>query len=315
MISIVVPLYNKEKVVTKTLESVLRQTYTKYELLIVNDGSTDGSEKKVIDFIREKNLSCWPIRIINQANGGVSAARNLGVQEATGDYIAFLDADDEWEHDYLKEMNTLIENYPECDVFASSYAFKEGINKNSVRLKNIKFSGQDGILDNYFQVASSGQPPLWTSAVIVTKKALLSVGGFPIGIKIGQDIITWAKLACQYKIAFTKKVLAYYIRDKEAYETVGKNYQYIVGASDDVGGKTLRDLVETFRIPGLRKYLYLWHKMRFVMFVASSRRKDAFIEWLLTFPYGLFNLDCYYRLFLNIFSQRLQNRIKNIVGK
>ena len=88
MISVVIPLYNKEKQIARTLQTVLNQTYQNFEIVIVNDGSTDGSVDEVL------RISDSRIRLVSQENGGVSAARNRGIDEAKGEYIAFLDADD-----------------------------------------------------------------------------------------------------------------------------------------------------------------------------------------------------------------------------
>ena len=91
MISVVIPLYNKEKYIKRAIESVLNQTFQKFEIIVVNDGSTDKSAEIV------QNIKDPRIRLINQKNAGVSAARNRGIQEAKYEYIAFLDADDFWE--------------------------------------------------------------------------------------------------------------------------------------------------------------------------------------------------------------------------
>lgn len=106
MISVVIPLYNKEKQIAKTLQTVLDQTCQDFEIVIVNDGSTDGSVGEI------KKITDSRIRLINQKNGGVSAARNRGIEEAKGEHIAFLDADDMWNRDYLKTINYLIKNIP-----------------------------------------------------------------------------------------------------------------------------------------------------------------------------------------------------------
>ena len=102
MISVVIPLYNKEKQIAKTLQTVLNQTYQNFEIVIVNDGSTDGSVEEVL------RISDSRIRLVNQENGGVSAARNRGIDEAKGEYIAFLDADDLWDIDHLEVLYQLL---------------------------------------------------------------------------------------------------------------------------------------------------------------------------------------------------------------
>ena len=103
MISIVIPLYNKAAVICRTMESVKQQIFSDFEILIVNDGSTDDSLSVLMDFLSENEAVFKnSVRLIEQENKGVSAARNQGIKEARGEIIAFLDADDEWLPDYLK---------------------------------------------------------------------------------------------------------------------------------------------------------------------------------------------------------------------
>ena len=206
MISVIIPLYNKAPYIASTLQCVLQQTYTHYEIVVVDDGSTDDS------VARAESVSDERIRIIRQPNSGVSAARNRGVEEARGDYVAFLDADDEWKPNYLQTQIDLVRKYPQCSVFASNYEFRnvEGKVTNTI-INKLPFEGTDGILDNYFEVASCSHPPLWTSAVMVRKTAIQSVGGFPVGIKSGEDLLTWARLAVKYQIAYSTKVLSIFV--------------------------------------------------------------------------------------------------------
>lgn len=112
MISVVIPLYNKAHTIVNTLNTVFAQTYQDFEVVIVNDGSTD----KGVEVIQQ-NFKDSRIRIIHQKNAGVSAARNRGVDESKGDYIAFLDGDDEWHPEYLSTMHELIVKYPEAGLF------------------------------------------------------------------------------------------------------------------------------------------------------------------------------------------------------
>ena len=212
-ISVVIPLYNKEKSVASTLRTVLNQTFTDYEIVIVNDGSTDNSVAEV------EKIYDARIRLINQQNAGVSAARNRGIEEANGELIAFLDADDEWKPEYLATQYHLSQKYPECSVFACNYEFRnaEG-NVTSAIIHKLSFAGEDGILINYFEVACCSHPPLWTSAVVVRKSALQAIGGFPVGVTSGEDLLTWARLSINDHIAFCKRSLAIY--------NLGEGYDY-----------------------------------------------------------------------------------------
>lgn len=103
MITVVIPLYNKAHTIKDTLNTVLNQTYSEYEIIIVNDGSTDNGVQIIKDNFNDKR-----IRIINQKNFGVSVARNRGIKEAKYNYIALLDADDNWHPDYLSIIQTLL---------------------------------------------------------------------------------------------------------------------------------------------------------------------------------------------------------------
>lgn len=249
MFSIIIPLYNKEGLIRKTLETVFGQTYPDFEVIVVNDGSTDGSIKEI-----EENYNDPRLRIINQKNSGVSAARNRGIDEAKGEYIAFLDADDEWLPCYLENKKKLIERYPHAIVYASNYEFrKTDGSKRMPLLRGLPFSGDTGIMDNYFEVASHSDPPLWTSAVVVRKEAFKDIR-FPLGIKSGEDLLTWARLATIGKIAWSAEVAAIYnqgFSNPRPPETV------------DRIGECLEALYARHRENiHLRGYVAFWYKMR-----------------------------------------------------
>lgn len=118
LISVVIPLYNKEKTIVHTLSTVISQTYKCFEVIVVNDGSSDNSVQLIND-----NFSDSRIRIISQTNAGVSVARNRGIEEAKGDWIAFLDADDEWLPTYLESVvNAILANRDAQVVLSGRFA-------------------------------------------------------------------------------------------------------------------------------------------------------------------------------------------------
>lgn len=222
--SVIIPLYNKAPYVQKALESVLAQTYTDYELIVVDDGSTDDSACIVQQFIDERlkvkgeetsgavtstyNLSPitykLSVRLITQSNAGVSAARNSGVATSSGDYIAFLDADDWWEPTYLERMAQLIEDYPEAGLYASNYYYyKDGVNIIKVDIPTGYFNYPKEYFKNFAM-------PVWTGATMIPRKVYDEMGGFPTGIKLGEDFLLWSKIALHYPIAFLNEPLAYY---------------------------------------------------------------------------------------------------------
>ena len=229
--SVIIPLYNKAPYVRKALESVFAQTYTDYELIVVDDGSTDDSASIVQQFIDERlkvkgeensgavtstyNLSPinykLSVRLITQSNAGVSAARNNGVAASSGDYVAFLDADDCWEPTYLEKMAKLIEDYPDAGLYASNYIYyKPG--KTRVAVNNVE-TGYFNYPKAYYE---SNAMPIWTGAAMIPREVLKETGGFPLGIKLGEDFLLWAKIAMHYPVAFINEALAWYNNDVPA---------------------------------------------------------------------------------------------------
>lgn len=266
MVSVVIPLYNKETSIRQTLESVFAQTYTNFEIVIVDDGSTDGS----LDAVTK--VSDSRIKVVIQENAGVSAARNRGIAEAKGEFIAFLDADDEWDSNYLETQMELASKYGDADIFATNYSFRDEHNNETLPIiRRNDAIGEDGIISNYFEIDACSAPILWTSAIVMKKSAILSIGGFPVGVRLGEDLITWAKLACRYKIAYTKKVCATYVFMSQSVRIVPKKQPN----QRDIVGEEYKKLVETHDIPFLKSSAAKWHKMRMVTFVQLNRRKEA----------------------------------------
>lgn len=303
--SVVIPLFNKANLISKTLRTVLSQTFEDFEIVIIDDGSTDNSHLAVTACKDHR------IRLIRQKNGGVSAARNRGITEALGDFIAFLDADDEWDSEYLSTMRLMIEKYPECHVFASRYRFKYAQDKIAdITLNNVRFDGEFGIMDNYFEIAAHSSPPLWTSAVVVSRKSILSTGGFPDGIKSGEDLLTWAKLALGYRIAYCNKPLAYFLRDETVFNSDQKDRKPEI--TDYVGNELHALLLANGDTKGLREYVSLWHKMRCRIYISKSCRKEARSEALkaLHFDVNAKNLVFLALSFLPLsFSNKIINRL------
>lgn len=297
MISVVIPLYNKATSISSTLECVLNQNFTDWEVVVVDDGSTDDSANIV------SSMGDSRIRLIRQPNAGVSAARNRGAIEAAGEFIAFLDADDEWDNDYLATQYELTQKYPDCDVFAMNYEFQD-INgkKTSTIINKLPFNDVDGVLSNYFEVASCSHPPLWTSAVMVRKSAFQNIEGFPVGIKSGEDLLTWARLACRYKIAYCKTPLAVF--NVEGYDTKEKPKR--IPAEVDIVGQELKKLYKTYDNPGLKQYVGLWHKMRSSIYMRLRMRGKSIKEAIYGLRYSPTNIKLYAFIILNLLPKKIQ---------
>lgn len=206
--SVIIPLYNKAPYVRKALESVCAQTYRDYELIVINDGSTDNSAVVADEYLKATDGIDY--QIISQQNAGVSAARNNGVAQSHGDYLAFLDADDWWEPTYLERMAQLIEDYPEAGLYACNYVYyKPG--KTHVAL-NIP-TGYINYPKAYYE---SGAMPVTSITAVIPRTVFDEMGGFPLGIKLGEDFLLWAKIALRYPVAFCEEPLAWYNNDVPA---------------------------------------------------------------------------------------------------
>ena len=302
MISVVIPLYNKEQSIASTLQTVLKQTYQDFEIVIVDDGSTDHSVEEVKKVIDPR------IRLIHQSNAGVSAARNRGIDEARGEYIAFLDADDEWKPDYLKTQYELTQKYPECSIFACNYEFKDTQGKvTPTIIRKLTFKGEDGILSNYFEVASCSHPPLWTSAVMIKKNVIQSIGGFPVGIKSGEDLLTWARLVCKYHTAYTKISQAIYNLGE------GYNKKNLPPRKQDEGDPVGKNLVELYKknpqICGIKSYISHWHKMRASVAIRYDERKETVYEVFQSLKYNILNVKIISFLILALIPKKLRHTI------
>lgn len=204
--SIIMPLYNKAPYVRKAVESVVGQTYRDWELVVVDDGSSDGSGEVVAGVADAR------IRIIQQENAGVGAARNRGVAESSAPYICFLDADDWWEPTFLEEMEGLITRYPDAGIYGTGYwIVKNG--KKRVAPIGVSEDFIEGEI-NYCQVyAKTLCMPLTSISVGMPRTVFDEAGGFPTGIKLGEDFLLWVHIALKHKVALLKKPLSNYNQD------------------------------------------------------------------------------------------------------
>jgi glycosyltransferase involved in cell wall biosynthesis len=285
-ISVVMPLYNKEREVNRALGSVFAQTVRDYELIVVNDGSTDKGPE-IVHSINDPR-----IRILEQENAGVSGARNRGIKEAKAELVALLDADDEWHPEFLETIMRLRTNYPICDVFATNYIFRRDNNYfRQTIIRGLSNGFNEGILPNYFSVAAKSDPPLWTSAVAINKTAITSIGGFPVGVTSGEDLVTWAKLALNYKIAYSVKPKVYNWEPTNLLDRPGRIPQTPdIVAQEFIG---LLSRADPSQMNELKVYVALWYEMRGVTLIQMGRQKKAMQEVLKGIVFSKKNVKLY----------------------
>lgn len=205
--SIIIPVYNKADTIAKSIDSVIAQDYKDFEIVVVNDGSTDN--------IRDV-LSYYPnIKVINQPNGGVSVARNTGISHSVGDYICFLDADDLYMPEHLSTLDFLITKYPKCSYFCTSHLIKCGHKEidTSSKLSDIK---EDEIVSkNLFELLNKyTNSIIHTNSICIKRKLFYEENiFFAEGEKLGEDIDVWYRVALHNEITISKKVTTIYQQD------------------------------------------------------------------------------------------------------
>lgn len=192
------PLFNKEKSIKNTITSVLKQTVTDFELLVINDGCTDKSREIVADIQDSR------IRIVDKPNGGVSNARNEGIRFARNTYIALLDADDLWERDFLETITQLIADYPEAECYTTGFACTY-----EAETLNVFGAKKRGIIPDFFKQMYTG-PVMNSSSVCIKKSVFEKVGYFNSGIRRGEDYDMWARIARLVSIAATPEIKVSY---------------------------------------------------------------------------------------------------------
>ncbi len=184
--SIVIPLYNKERYIKRTIKSALNQTFTDFEIVIIDDGSKDHS-CEIVESIKDSR-----IRLIRQDNGGPSKARNRGIKEAKGEFIAFLDADDEWLPEKLKNHYEFHSKNPDILWSCTGYRVKGG-----KRVEQIIYPYND-VLDDALEAIIDGMSI--TSSTVVIEKNIFNNQSFLFdeSMKRSEDREVWYKIACSY---------------------------------------------------------------------------------------------------------------------
>ncbi len=199
-ISIVIPLYNKGPYIARALNSVFTQTFQDFEVIVVDDGSTDDGPAVVRGFDDPR------IRMIQQENQGVSAARNRGIEAARAELVAFLDADDEWLPGQLKTIMQMRKKYPGAGLYATAYFTCTVPEKLKLRDPvEVSPPPWEGEMPSYFIAAALHDMLISTSCVGVPKNVLRDIGGFRTGLNMYEDSELWGRIALRYPVAFSRQ--------------------------------------------------------------------------------------------------------------
>lgn len=204
--SVIVPLFNKENYIKETLESVLQQTYTAFEIIIVDDGSTDKSAAIVKEFQNDR------IKYFYQENLGASQARNKAIMLASGEYLALLDADDLWYPNHLQVIKRLILNFPNEKIFATGIHIQDRYGAHAAKYDLVKPGEQ--VLD--FFKNSLAAPILSGSTTVFHHSIPKEIGYFDKEILSNQDTDYWIRIGLKHNIVFTPSPTATYVYAPES---------------------------------------------------------------------------------------------------
>lgn len=267
--SVVIAVFNKEKYIADTLKSVLAQTFTDFEVVILNDGSTDHSEAEILKCNDPR------IRYFSKENQGASAARNFTIRQAKAEFIALMDADDFWYPNYLEEQNRLLSEFPSESVFATATEIKRNgkVFKNSYSLQTI---GTDAIVVDYF-MASQLDSVLLSISTVLKKCVFEEVGWYDPKIKSGEDTDLYVRIGLKHKVVFSPKVCATYVVRKNSLFQSVKNLEE----------KANFEAYEIFEKdnPALKKFLDL-NRYSLCIFAKMQGNKEVFQKY-----YQKINLD------------------------
>jgi glycosyltransferase involved in cell wall biosynthesis len=273
--TVVIPLFNRRELVRRAVDSVLSQTRRDFEVVVVDDGSTDGGGETV-----RTNCNAR-VRVIVQGNGGDCSARNRGIREAHGEWIAFLDSDDEWSPEFLERTLGFVEQHPAvAAVFTNILNFREG--KPWLR---VPFNAPR-VLEDYFKFAlKNGGRGITASSSLVSRRAIMEAGGFPPGIHRSGDFDAWLRLALLGEIGCVPQVLSVYHN-----ETPGSGVLFPEPFYPE-GVKSMRRLRAAGRVPErfvnsmlrLEALYLLTYARDLIVYGATSRAREVLqneVSWL-----------------------------------
>ena len=293
-VSIIMPAYNAKNTISASIESVIKQTYQKFELIIIDDGSTDNTYEYVLN-----SFSDLRIKIKKIKNSGVANARNTGIENSKGEFISFLDSDDIWDPNFLFECVRVFQMKKEIDFVYTFYKiFKNNINKSIRGLQNrYKF-----VNNPFYRILIYDYVPL--SSSMVKRKVVDDIGLFNKRYFGTEDWDFFIRVINRYKIEFISLPLMYYREhDKGISKNISRQFKNVY--------KVVLNSLKSYKIPFWVRYLIIWEFKRGYVLANFSRKKYNFafcqlIKLILKNP--LF-LPSYIFLFHGLYRKRLQSMI------
>jgi hypothetical protein len=274
-VTVLIPLYNQAHFLMAAVASVRAQSHTDWELLVVDDGSTDGGACQLASLEDDR------IRVIRQDNAGVSVARNSGLAEARTSWVALLDADDTWGPSHLSDLLDLAVRHPEALILGTGFWYVDRQGNRLRRSARIAQSSENAlaevVISDYCQVVQRYGMPFVTSSVMINRAATLSLGGFKPGVKAGEDLLMWATLAHHGAVVCSDECSTFYLEPPMA---PPDRVQAIRRPQEpDVVGQALESLGELpDGLAGLRAFRANWYRMRAVLWLELNERSRCLSE-------------------------------------
>ena len=309
LVSVVIPVYNAKDFINETINSVLNQTYTDFEIIIVNDGSTDGTTNEL------EKIEDTRIRIVHQKNTGHSCARNRGIKESKGKYIAFLDADDLWEMEKLNSQVKFLESNTE---YVCVYTKGSLIDQRKKFIRNISFEGYSGkILDKLLLNALA----LHCSSLLLYKSIFEEIGVFDDKLKAYEDWDLFLRISQKHLIGYINKSL--FMRrfghgGNSDRTSVAESYLTdafkIVEKYNDENVSKNKIISYIYKMEGFRKYYYNETKVTRYYFWKSIKANPYNIQTYIAFLYTFINKNIITHIHEGIYIP-LKERYFNIFNR
>jgi glycosyltransferase involved in cell wall biosynthesis len=229
-VSVVIPAYNAMSYLPETMATVFQQTYPDFEIIVVNDGSTDNIKEWIAQVTDSR------VKLVSQENRGLAGARNTGIRESQGEYLAFLDTDDLWEPTKLEKQVKVLDNHPEVGLVYTWVTYVDRQGKSTGRTVNFQFEGNvwsELIQRNLIECGS---------VAVVRRSCLERVGLFDeqlSSLNVGEDWDMWLRIAAQYDFKLVKEPLVYY---RQLAGSASKNWELVAKSLRAVIEKAFKDV-------------------------------------------------------------------------
>ena len=275
MFSIIIPVYNGAKHIDGAIESVLSQTVSDWELLIVDDGSTDDTAS-----VLEKYAGDSRITVISQPNSGVSAARNTGIAHAKGSHLAFLDADDVWHPDHLEVMRELIAKYPDAGLYGTFTKTKLVNGSEITSCDFFKDREETVYLEDFFEAYRKDKSAKMFTVITTctTAEAMKKAGGFPLHTPIGEDLEMSLRVAAYYPVVLSSRATATYVKENST-ATKDNSFDPDWGFFDTVEELYADPAIPESKKENLKKVMQWFTMRRARHYLIAGERKKAWEQY------------------------------------